>query len=314
MVGHAPRLGSANLAAGRRGRFFATAPGQQETRRRRVAMSLAKAEPPCSSVVPHAASDGDSVIRVIDCSDLRDCYEHIRDRLGQDYTDVEMLGWIDSKFLLSKNYSLKLITDHGAFAVKRHRENWKDRGDAASISSKEKSVETFSIRQEWRSPPWLVQHENVENDAEVQSLHWGTLFDGTESGWRKDHAKVKKMIQLAVNTIIQHCRLYSRNITKGAARFLVGWGNLKNDDCTTIIIMAVWRSTCDIEPAWARHKNLKCLDKDQHGSAVLDTEKLELANNMSNGYTWAFYTEYERCNTFYKQAQRHECSPLLSNA
>ena len=80
------------------------------------------------------------MIRVIDCNDLRDCYEHIRDRLGQDYTDVEILGWIDSKFLLSKNYSLKLITGHGSSAVKRHRENEKGRGDAASISSKEHRV------------------------------------------------------------------------------------------------------------------------------------------------------------------------------
>ena len=82
-------------------------------------------------------------IQKIPCEDLRDVFEHIRDRLGQQWNDVEILAWIDTHFLLSSAYTLKLKTNTGKFSVTRHKENQTDRGDAASVASKKKSVDIF---------------------------------------------------------------------------------------------------------------------------------------------------------------------------
>ncbi len=45
-----------------------------------------------------------------------------------------------------------------------------------SVKQRQRSVETIGIRQELRSPPWLVQSDTVGVDDEFGSLHWGTLF------------------------------------------------------------------------------------------------------------------------------------------
>lgn len=123
-------------------------------------------------------------------------------------------------------------------------QNNQDRGDTASILSKRDSVVKFSIRQEWRSAPWLVQDPDMSNVENTESLHFGTLLDGAEMAWRADVQKKEQMVQLAVATPIRNSKLYSSNLTRDAAKFLVRWGNIKNDDSTVISVLTVlWINT-----------------------------------------------------------------------
>lgn len=212
----------------------------------------------------------DDAIQTIPCDNHRGVFEHIRDRLGQELNDVEILAWIDKHFLLSSAYTLKLNAKTGKLSVTRHAENQQGRGDAASVASKKKSVEVFSTRQEWRAAPWLVQDEDISNDEDTLSLHGGTLLDGAKQADIHDPTNTKTMVQLAMSTPILNCRLYRRAIVKHAARFLVGRGNKNNDDGTVTTILSVWRETNGIEPAWARHKDLKGLDTYLQGRIALN--------------------------------------------
>ena len=163
---------------------------------------------------------GDAAIREIQCKNRDDVCKHVNDRLGNAWTDVEILNWIDYEILLSSNYMLRLVTPEGRWSTSRHAENKADRGDAASVASKRISVETFGIRRDWRSPSWLVQRP-LDKDHETQTLHWGTLLEGAEDGWKNDPKKEQKLLQLAVRTSIPGCKLYAKSLPIDCARFLV---------------------------------------------------------------------------------------------
>ena len=87
--------------------------------------------------------------------------------------------------------------------------NHAGRGDEESISKKQASIERISIRHELAAPPWFVQ---TEDDELVESLHWGTRFDGLERAWNKEKqvTDVKKqnvMVRLAIFTALKGCSL-----------------------------------------------------------------------------------------------------------
>lgn len=115
-----------------------------------------------------------------------------QDRLGSGWSQPEILSWVDKKFLLSDKVDFSLVSSRGHFAATRHTENMTDRGDEDSILQRQKTVESIGIRQELRSPPWLVQHRTLGIDDEYQCLHWGTLFDATKRAWEADVLKKNK--------------------------------------------------------------------------------------------------------------------------
>ena len=113
--------------------------------------------------------------------------------MGSTWSDPQILQWIDRKFLLSDRCDFRLISGRGSFAVERHAEKMQDRGDEDSIIQRQRSVETIGVRQELRSPPWIVQHATLGVDDEFRALHWGTLLDGTRRAWQADAAKQNKV-------------------------------------------------------------------------------------------------------------------------
>ena len=82
----------------------------------------------------------EAAIREIPCKNRDDVCEHVNERLGHGWTDVEILNWIDREFLQSSNYKLRLVTPDGRWSTSRHAENKADRGDVASVASKRLSV------------------------------------------------------------------------------------------------------------------------------------------------------------------------------
>ena len=197
-------------------------------------------------------------VREIPCTDLSDDpkYQRIEDRLGKGWTDLEILTWIQKHFLVTPNYTLRLVKNkygNDMWLVTRHPQNC-DRGDDASVDDKCRSVCRFSIRLEWRSPPWLVMHSDPSMEDHVLSLHWGTLFDGTRKAWEMDKDKTNAYVQMAVSMDIPGCHLYARNLVADAARFLVDWGNLQNGKSTVITPLRVWRQTPGIDIAFNAHK------------------------------------------------------------
>ena len=219
--------------------------------------------------------------------------------MGPNFSDPEILKWVDEKFLVTDSLNLNLLTPKGEFAVDRHRENLHDRGDEDSVARRQQSVEEIGIRQELRSPPWLVQHPKLGVDDRFQALHWGTLFEGAKRAWLKDTQKVNPAVQTTINTPIKAAKLYRRDLTRDAARFLVEYGNLLNEEATATTILQVWRSTTVVEPAWTRHRHSKQWTAAALGQQLLNEKKLEFASVMYPG-RWSTYTAYERCNTFWK--------------
>ena len=169
---------------------------------------------------PQVGLSGD--VREIVCTDRRDIYNHIKDRLGTEWEDVEILKWINDNFRVSANHSIRASTKSGNFALRRHPENTM-RGDKGSRDKKRSSVETFGLRLDWRSPPALVQHPEEGHDDEYLTLSWGTLFEGLGDAARADAEKKQKLVQASLLMDIPACSLYLRSLPKDAARFLVHW-------------------------------------------------------------------------------------------
>ena len=101
----------------------------------------------------------------------------MQDRLGNGWTKVEILTWIQGKFRLTNKYTIKglvrVVNGVEVFCAMRHPEN-RDRGEEAGVEDKCRSVEMFSIRLEWRSRPWLVMHADPDLDHMLLLLHWGS--------------------------------------------------------------------------------------------------------------------------------------------
>ena len=82
----------------------------------------------------------------------------------------------------------------------------------------------------------------------------GTLCDGTRMAWKKDVDKKNAYVQLAVSMDIDNCDLYPKTLPKDCARFLVDWGNIKNNDSTVITPLRIWRQTGSIDASFNMHK------------------------------------------------------------
>ena len=108
------------------------------------------------------------------------------------------------------DFTLSLLTRAGTWATKRNAANTLDRGDAGSTKERKESVKRIGIRLEWRSPPWLVQGPNRNDDEHYETLHWGTLLDGAREAWLEDVRKENMTLQMAVAQQIPHCKVYRR--------------------------------------------------------------------------------------------------------
>ena len=206
--------------------------------------------------------------------------------------------WIRKKFLLTTDYTLRLvqcINNKSFFTVERHPQNC-DRDLEANVLAKKESVKKFSIRLEWRSPPWLALSPDMSvSDRFLLALHWGSLISGTKLAWEEDVAQANVMVQMAVSMDIPHCHLYKRELTRDAAKFLVQWGNATNEEAVSITHLSVWRATADIDATFSKHR-AGISGKTQ---SQIDDEKLVMANLMVKGYKWSKYPQYERCSSFF---------------
>ena len=178
----------------------------------------------------------------------------LKDRLGANISDLNALAWIDSKFLLSDSFSFDLITKDNEFAVERHACNLADRGDEDSVLQRQRTVESVGIRQELRSPPWVSQWPSLGVDNKFQALHWGTLFESTKRAWAADTKKANDILQATLASKITSVKLYSRNLTRDAAKFLVDYGNKFNEHATSTTVLEIWRSTFQVEQGWLKKK------------------------------------------------------------
>ena len=118
------------------------------------------------------------------------------------------------------------------------------------------SVEVFSLRLEWRSPPWIVQNENEGVNDEFDSVHWGTLFEGIQAAWLADRKRLNPCVQNAIQTVIPGCQVLSRKLPRDAAAWLVKWGNMKNDHKSITNILEVLREVgVHVESAWHQSRS-----------------------------------------------------------
>ena len=170
------------------------------------------------------------------------------------------------------------------------------------------SVEVFSLRLEWRSPPWIVQNENELVNDEFDSVHWGTLFEGIQAAWLADRKRLNPCVQNAIQTVIPGCQVLSRKLPRDAAAWLVKWGNKKNDHKSITNILEVLREVgVNVESAWHAHKETLPASTDISNKKSQDERKLKLANYVLSSYKFKFYVQFERANTFYRDANKVMC-------
>ena len=106
-----------------------------------------------------------------------------------------------------------------------------------------------------------------------------------------------------MNNKLKNCKVYSRRMPIDGQDFLVKYGNLMNEENTTVTPLQVWRYTVTVESGFCKQKNTMQWSLTSLGAAVLDERKLDFANGMYGG-KWPKYVHYEACNTFYKDSNK----------
>ena len=81
------------------------------------------------------------------------------------------------------------------------------------------------------------------------------------------------------------------------------YGNKLNEEATGTTVLQVWRSTSMVEQAWKKNRQEMHWPAASVGQKALADKKLELALSMYPG-RWTTYTSYERCNIFFKVANK----------
>ncbi|CAK0874788.1 unnamed protein product [Prorocentrum cordatum] len=235
-------------------------------------------------------------------SSLDSEYEHISERLGPKL-DVEYFEWANEHFLISDDYHLSLLRSAGAFAVERHSEDKEGRGSKASVTELAKSVWAKGIRQEMGGPPWLVQSASVGDDETFTALHWGALLTATKDCMLRDVDKTNARVQDSLKKKIKGCRLYSRRISKGAARSLACYGNGLNEAATPTTSIQVYGYTSDVQTSFGSRKAAMKWTNASIGAAAMKEEKLKVAHQVYPLY-WKDATALERCPVMYKDSQK----------
>ena len=201
---------------------------------------------------------------------------------------------------------MPVLTKDGRFAISPHHKNLVGRGDKGYRESKKQSMKTVGLRLDWDSPPWVMQHEDPAVDDRFYSMHWGRRFEGLLDAWLEDTGKNNPWIQEAVQKIIPGVKKYRRTLVDDAAKFLIEWGNLGNDNSTVCTPLQIAALCPDIVRAFKYNKDLQHVEKDGSKSHVVYT-KLTVANGMvntstdsGNNFSWSSYTSWERTNTMSK--------------
>ena len=218
----------------------------------------------------------------IQCDDLGPGnYNHMKERGGSQWPETDIYEWIMKNPMPSDNFNFKLISSPGRFAVERHEENNKDRGDDDNV--KQRSIEMLGVPPELRNPPWLVQHPTLGVDDEFLGVNWRTLFDATEGAWQSDIHRSNRAVQVTLATSICGTRLHRRDLPSDAANFLVDCGNLLNKESTATNILETWRSTRTVEAAFPRKKEKLKWTLSSLGAAGFTNRQLEVANDLFQG-------------------------------
>ena len=122
------------------------------------------------------------------------------------WTELEIYSAIRKQFL-SRVATARPTTRDGRYALQRHPEN-RLRGDRGSVEARQKSIEMFGLRLDWRAPPALVEHPEVTRTDEFELVDWGTLSDGMECAKNADPMKKNRRVQLALLTDIPNCEIW----------------------------------------------------------------------------------------------------------
>ena len=78
-------------------------------------------------------------VRKILCDDVSDGFENIRDRLGREWTDLEIYNWCETMFLCGKGVTVRCTTKNGEYAWAHHPQNM-TRRDAGGTDAKTTGV------------------------------------------------------------------------------------------------------------------------------------------------------------------------------
>ena len=187
--------------------------------------------------------------------------------------------------MLGDNFNFKLFSSSGRFAVERHEENSKDKGDGDSVKQRQKTVETLGVRPRLRNPPWPVQHPTLGVDDELLSVHGRTLFDATQRAWQSDTHRTNRVVQVTLATPIPEARLYKRDLPSDAARCKISRGPWKlleqrihiNEHSRDVAFDRDRRSSASIR------KEALNWTLSSRGAAGFTHRKFEVANDLFRG-------------------------------
>ena len=222
-------------------------------------------------------------------------------RLGGEPTDLEKLEFCDKHYLRQGPVDVAPVTEDGEFAIERDEHN--DRGDEASIQKRADSIAKVGLLKDLGFGPFLrmyPRHMNIHN--KFKSMHFATRCEGLKRCWLADTKKENRVVQLSIQGKLKNCKIYAAEMPVDAIKFMIHYGNIMNDEVTSVTPLQVWRYTAQVEPAFIKQKSLMCWNLTDLGPKVMDQKKLDFANSMYD--KWPKYCHYENCNTFYKEAPK----------
>jgi hypothetical protein len=209
---------------------------------------------------------------------LHGLYLSCQERFGIDtLTDLELQHLCDELYLEDADFQLDLINPAtGKWTTKRHRLN--QRGDEASEKSREESVASFGIVLSLRGGAWVISP--MEKGEELLVVHMATLIRGAQRAMDNDKDKSNRAVQISIKTGVPHSKRYHRQIPDDWVRFLVGTGNIVNNEQTSTTVLEIARSTAECERSWQRKKNKMGWTASVVGQNKLEEEKYSYINSL----------------------------------
>ena len=107
-------------------------------------------------------------------------YANIRERFGNEMTELEIDAAVDQLYCTDPNYTLRLLSKGNMWTTRRHPIH-QDRAVLSTELSRKKSVETIGIVAVRKGPSMVEPPPG--SDGPFELLEWAHLLRGAELAW-----------------------------------------------------------------------------------------------------------------------------------
>eukprot|EP00959_Pyramimonas_sp_CCMP1952_P062573 1308318-Pyramimonas_sp.AAC.2 len=217
---------------------------------------------------------------------------------------MEQQAFIEYWFLLHADKTVKVIDHKGKWAWTR--DDYNDRGDAATIEKRYKSIVSLGIFTDLRGGATLIEDRDKDNFDHYDVGHCASLADGARKLWEEDplHKNLAELLKVGW----RHCKVYKRETPPYARRWLKKKGNIVNDQVAQTGPLEVWREALQVQAMFVRRKKAMSWTVSAQGQIGLEDKRFEMACVAYPG-RWPCKRSLEKCINFATDSKKVLLSP-----